>query len=243
MDSPLIISCAMCALLLVEIPLETYGWHHAEAWLHEVVGKLYLATDAEAYLLHTWYLVEVEPELWLGHKYILGILPSARLTPEVDEAVEVEPALCEVDVPHASDLEVVNLLAAVGVDGAWDKLVHSRQRPRLAKVLGVSRVGETCEPRVVERASLGAKTAIVLEVYREPVYLALLPEVELARNLPICTYDLWAVVHIDKEECATERVGAEHLDGRCCAVATCVVEKLHVLCLDTLDGEDACHHR
>ena len=162
------------------------------------------------------------------------IEPMTQL--HIDKAVEVAPTLSEVDVPHTRNLKVVYLAASHSIHRTGNDFIHSRQRPCLTIILGVARIGQAGQPRIIKRAGLVTKTAIILHMYREPTHPTLLPEVKLTGNLPICAIHLRAIIHIYKEEGTAKRVGTKHLYGRCGAVTTNIVMQLHVLRINIRRG-------
>ena len=136
-----------------------------EAFVDEVGRDFYFATEAEVEVVATFYLVEVHPKLWFGHEYILSALPWARFTTKVEVAVERAPTFGKIDAPHASDLETVYVGFARKTNYARIDFVESRERPSLAEILRVTRVGSTKQPTVVERHST-VSTTIIFHVSR-----------------------------------------------------------------------------
>ena len=59
-----------------------------DAFGNEVGREFEFATEAEVEVLATFDFVEVYPELWFGHKYILSALPRARFATKVEVAIE-----------------------------------------------------------------------------------------------------------------------------------------------------------
>ena len=93
----------------------------------------------------TFGFIEVDPELWLCHEYEFSFLPRTMLTPEVSESAECTPAFRKLDSPYTCNLEVVHLASAKSIYRSWNCLIHSRDRPCLCKILGVTGICKTTE--------------------------------------------------------------------------------------------------
>ena len=72
----------------LECPFGSDGREGVEAFVDEVGRDFYFATEAEVEVLATFDFVEIYPELWFGHKYILSALPRARFARKVEVAIE-----------------------------------------------------------------------------------------------------------------------------------------------------------
>ena len=142
-------------------------------------------------------LSEIVPELRLREEYIAGlssgspvnlsglhidVVNRVLLSPDISKAAETE-SLDSEDVLHSpNEGELHRDIALL----AGDVLVENFEVEGVVEIRAVDKEIETAQERVVDIVS-SVCTAIVLDLETEEASSGVLPEIEAAGNLPICT--------------------------------------------------------